>query len=256
MKTLLRLLLPFMMIIPFGCSQPQSTNQEKKASAETTDRIQTDQGDLLVVPIKHATFVMQWNSKTIYVDPVGGAKAFENVPPPDLVLLTDTHPDHLNVGTLKAVTTENTQLVIPSAASKQTAGLNRETTILANHETANLLGMSIEAVPMYNLTQKRSIFHPKGRGNGYLLTMGGKRIYIAGDTEDIPEMRKLKNIDLAFVCMNLPYTMDVKQAADAVLEFKPKIVYPYHYRGQDTQLFKKLVAKDNGIQVRLRNWYP
>ena len=109
---------------------------------------------------------------------------------------------------------------------------------------------------MYNLTAERKNFHTKGRGNGYVLTIGGKRIYISGDTEDIPEMRTLKNIDVAFVCMNLPFTMEVEKAADAVKEFKPKIVYPYHYRGSDLQKFKTLVNETPGIEVRLREWYP
>ena len=119
--------------------------------------------------------------------------------------------------------------------------------------------MTIEAIPMYNLTPERQKFHTKGRGNGYVVTLGGTRVYISGDTEDIPEMRALKKIDVAFVCMNLPYTMTAEQAADAVLEFKPKIVFPYHYRGktsQDPEKFKKLVAKDKNIEVRIRKWYP
>ena len=108
---------------------------------------------------------------------------------------------------------------------------------------------------MYNLTADRLKYHNKGRGNGYVFTVGGKRIYISGDTEDIPEMRALKNIDVAFVCMNLPYTMTEEQAASAVREFKPKIVYPYHYRGSDVEKFKKLVGEDSGVEVRLRDWY-
>ena len=119
----------------------------------------------------------------------------------------------------------------------------------------------IQAVPMYNLPEEENAKHPKGRGNGYVLNIENKRIYISGDTEDIIEMRMLRNIDVAFVCMNLPYTMDLNQAASAVLDFKPKTVYPYHYRGpeglSDVEAFKNLVqAKDKNIQVRLYNWYP
>lgn len=114
---------------------------------------------------------------------------------------------------------------------------------------------------MYNLPESAESRHPKGRGNGYVMTVGGKRIYLSGDTSDIPEMRKLKNIDVAFVCMNLPFTMDINQAASAVLDFKPSIVYPYHYRGQggfsDVEAFKKLVEEgDSKIRVHLANWYP
>ncbi len=131
--------------------------------------------------------------------------------------------------------------------------------ILANGESFEEKGLKIEAVPAYNLTEDRRDFHPKGRDNGYVVNIGGKRIYIAGDTEDIPEMRELTNIDAAFVCMNLPYTMTVESAADSVLEFAPKIVYPYHYRGQggmsDLEAFKKAVAVNPEIEVRLLDWY-
>ena len=119
------------------------------------------------------------------------------------------------------------------------------------------MAMMVKAMPMYNLPEADDSHHRKGRGNGYILTLGGKSVYISGDTEDIPEMRKLEKIDVAFVCMNLPYTMNIDQAASAVLEFKPKIVYPYHYRGQDIKSFQKLVNKKNKkIDVRLRDWYP
>jgi len=133
--------------------------------------------------------------------------------------------------------------------------------ILKNGDQQVVSGISIQAIPMYNLPESATAMHTKGRGNGYVLSLGGKNIYISGDTQGIPEMRSLKNIDIAFVCMNLPYTMDVKEAADAVLAFKPKIVYPYHYRGQnglsDVNAFKSLVeAGDKNIEVRLRNWYP
>jgi L-ascorbate metabolism protein UlaG (beta-lactamase superfamily) len=133
--------------------------------------------------------------------------------------------------------------------------------VLKNGEHTDQLGISIMAIPMYNLPESPTAMHTKGRGNGYVLGIGGKNIYLSGDTQGIPEMRALKNIDVAFVCMNLPYTMDVKEAADAVLAFKPTIVYPYHYRGRnglsDVNAFKSLVgAGDPHIEVRLRNWYP
>lgn len=133
--------------------------------------------------------------------------------------------------------------------------------MLSNGEESEILGLTVQAVPMYNLPDDDSSRHPKGWGNGYVLTIGGDRLYFSGDTEDIPEMRMLSNIDYAFVCMNLPYTMDVDQAADAVLDFAPKVVYPYHYRGQgglsDVEKFKSLVNAGNpAIEVRLRNWYP
>jgi len=173
-----------------------------------------------------------------------------------LILLTDIHGDHLNAPTLTAIATEKTLLVAPSAVAAQLPeALRKQTTALTNGETRSVSGVSIEAVPMYNTTLARAQFHTKGRGNGYVITLGGKRVYISGDTEDIPEMRALKNIDVAFLCMNLPYTMTEEQAASAVRAFKPKIVYPYHSRGSDLEKFKQLVGADSGVEVRLRNWY-
>jgi len=220
------------------------------------DKIATGDGDLVIHPINHATFVTGWNGKTIYVDPVGGPKRFDGLPKPDLILVTDIHGDHHDNGTLEAVATDKAALIAPAAVTEKLAEkLRKQTTVLANGETKTVIGVNIEAVPMYNLTADRLKFHTKGRGNGYVITLGGKRIYISGDTEDIPEMRALKNIDVAFVCMNLPYTMTVEQAASAVRAFKPKIVYPYHYRGSDTEEFKQLVGSDSGVEVRLRDWY-
>ena len=136
-----------------------------------------------------------------------------------------------------------------------TEALKSKLVILKNGETKEIHGVKITAVPMYNLTTERLKFHDEGRGNGYVVEMGGKRIYLSGDTEDIPEMRSLKNIDIAFVCMNLPYTMTEAQAASAVREFHPKVVYPYHYRGSDLEKFKTLVGTDVGVEVRIRDWY-
>lgn len=220
------------------------------------DRIPADGGDIVIHPINHATFAIGWKEQTIYVDPVGGGPRFQSLPKPDLILVTDIHGDHLNVDTLSAVATDKTALVAPAAVvEKLPDHLRKQTKVLANGQSETVQGVKIEAVPMYNLTQERLRYHDKGRGNGYVLTLGGKRIYISGDTEDIPEMRALKNIDVAFVCMNLPYTMTVEQAASAVREFRPKIVYPYHYRGSDVEKFKSLVGEGQGTEVRLRDWY-
>jgi len=133
--------------------------------------------------------------------------------------------------------------------------LKARTTALAGGESKSVSELKIEATPAYNLAPERAKFHAKGRGVGYVLTLGDKRVYLSGDTEDIPEMRALKNIDVAFLCMNLPYTMTVDQAAKAVREFRPKIVYPYHCRGSDLEQFKKLVGGDAGVEVRIREWY-
>jgi len=225
--------------------------------APTPDTIPTNDGALKVFPINHATFALQWKDRTIYVDPVGGAKSFQGLPKPDLVLITDIHGDHFSKETLAELAGSNPKLVCPAAVADQiTPELRNTATVLTNGQTTELLGITIEAIPMYNLTPERLKFHTKGRGNGYVVTLGGKRIYVSGDTEDIPEMLALKNIDVAFVCMNLPYTMTVEQAARVVRAFKPRIVYPYHYRGSDLNKFKDLVGANDGVEVRLRDWYP
>ncbi len=226
------------------------------------DKISTIQGDLTIHPVLHSTMVMEWNGQTIYTDPYGGAEAFAGFDAPDLVLITDIHGDHLHKETLSALDLSGAELIAPQAVVEQLVDIKfKKVHTLTNGESADWQSMGVEAVPMYNLPETDDSRHPKGRGNGYVLTMGGKRIYISGDTEDIPEMRALDDIDVAFVCMNLPYTMDVNQAADAVLEFKPDIVYPFHFRGgggkfSDVEEFKRLVnAGNQDIEVRLRDWY-
>jgi len=222
----------------------------------TGDRIAGAEGELIVHPVNHATLVLGWKGLTLYVDPVGGAGRFSDLPGPDLILLTDQHPDHLDLATLKAVATENTAIVAPSATVKRLPDTLRTwAKTLDNGGTKALLGLKIEAVPAYNLAAERQKYHAKGRGNGYVLTLGETRVYISGDTEDIPEMRALRNIDVAFLCMNLPYTMTVEQAADAVRAFRPRIVYPYHCRGSDLEKFKQLVGDQAGVEVRIRDWY-
>ncbi|MCC8425937.1 MBL fold metallo-hydrolase [Mucilaginibacter sp. UR6-11] len=214
---------------------------------------------LTIQPVNHATLVLSYQHKNIYVDPVGGAEAFKGLATPDMIMITDIHGDHFDPKTLDAINTNHAVLLVPQAvADKMPPTTDRsKLVIVKNGETVKQIGISITAMPMYNLPESPKAFHIKGRGNGYLLNIGGKNIYISGDTADIPEMRSLKNIDIAFVCMNLPYTMDVVTAAKAVLAFKPKVVYPYHYRGQDVNQFKSLVnAGDKDIEVRLRNWYP
>ena len=217
--------------------------------------VPTDNGDLVIHPVNHASFVMGWNNQVVYVDPVGGAGAYDGLPRPNLVLVTDIHGDHMDAATLAGLTNAgNIEIVAPAAViAMLPENLKARTVPLANGSSLQRLGMTIDAVPMYNLTADRLQFHDKGRGNGYVLNMGGKRIYISGDTEDIPEMRALKNIDVAFVCFNLPYTMTENQAASAVNAFRPAIVYPYHYRGSDLALFTSLV--DDGIEVREGAWY-
>jgi L-ascorbate metabolism protein UlaG (beta-lactamase superfamily) len=224
------------------------------------DIIQTKMGALSIQPIQHATLILTVNAVTIYVDP-SNADLFKGMTAPDFILITDIHGDHFDLKTLDAVKKAGTVLVVPQVvADKLPAADKEQLVILKNGDQTTKSGISIRAIPMYNLPESPTAMHTKGRGNGYVLDIGGKLIYISGDTQGIPEMRSLKNIDVAFVCMNLPYTMDIKEAADAVLTFKPKIVYPYHYRGQgglsDINAFRSLVeAGDKHIDVRLRDWY-
>jgi L-ascorbate metabolism protein UlaG (beta-lactamase superfamily) len=226
------------------------------------DTISTEKGELIIQPITHGTLVLSWGDQTIYVDPYGGAERFQGLKDPTLILITDIHGDHLNQKTLNALDTRRAQFVVPQAVKeKLPEEMKRRSVAIENGQTIVFEEIEILAVPMYNLPETEDSRHPKGRGNGYVLSIGGKRIYVSGDTEDIPEMRNLQNIDVAFVCMNQPYTMSVDQAASAVIEFQPSVVYPFHYRGKgglsDIASFKKKVeAASTSTEVRLRDWYP
>jgi len=222
--------------------------------ALAAEEFKTAKGKLIITPINHATLVIEWGGKTIYVDPVGQVAWYKAFPKPDLVLLTHIHGDHYREAILQTVVGPKTQLVAPPAlASVFGKELKAKTIAVANGGSTDKVGFKLEAVASYNTTPPRKRFHPKGQGNGYVLNLGGKRVYLSGDTEGTPEMSALKNIDVAFLCMNLPYTMDVAAAAKAVKGFRPKVVYPYHSRGQDTAKFKALVG--DAAEVRLRNWY-
>jgi L-ascorbate metabolism protein UlaG (beta-lactamase superfamily) len=227
-----------------------------------TDSIKTENGSLAIHPVQHASMVLHAQQLTVYIDPVGGAALYSKFRKPDYILITDIHGDHMDPKTVDSIKSANTIIIAPPAvADKLNLPDASRLRVLGNGEETEYHGISILAIPMYNLPESPDSRHTKGRGNGYLITLAGKRLYVSGDTEDIPEMRQLKKIDAAFVCMNLPYTMDVKQAADAVLAFKPGIVYPYHYRGQgglsDINEFKQMVNNKNSkIDVRLLDWYP
>ncbi|WP_031425756.1 MBL fold metallo-hydrolase [Flavimarina sp. Hel_I_48] len=238
------------------------TNSPEPEQMAMTEEDSQEKPDFDIMPIEHATAVFNIDTTVFYIDPVGGAEAFKDQSKSNVVLITDIHGDHLNAETLKAVITPETKIVAPQAVADQLdKGMKQQMTILGNGETTEIYGISITGVPMYNLREEAKEFHTKGRGNGYVLEKDGLRVYFSGDTEDIPEMRDLKSIDYAFVCMNLPYTMTVESAADGVLAFAPKKVYPYHYRGQDglsdVDKFKKLVEEGNPeIGVVQLDWYP
>lgn len=246
----------FLLLISFDC-KPQSS--EKTTVKQDLVSIKSE---LKIIPISHATAILEWRDITIYIDPVGGKEIFANHKSPDLILITDIHGDHFDLETLKALNTEKSKIIVPQAvADKMPDVFTPQIDVLDNGDSKERYHIKVEAIPMYNLRQEALRFHKKGRGNGYVLNLGEQRIYFSGDTEDIPEMRALKNIDKAFLCMNLPYTMTVDKAAEAVLDFIPKQVYPYHYRGNpnvsDVRRFAKLVGNGNPeIEVIQLDWYP
>ncbi|MFT6963062.1 MAG: L-ascorbate metabolism protein UlaG (beta-lactamase superfamily) [Flammeovirgaceae bacterium] len=231
-----------------------------EVEVETTDESESMKFDIF--PVEHATVIFAWDTTVFYVDPVGGLGAFVEYPNPGFVLVTDIHGDHFDAETVKLVKGSNTKVIVPQAvADKMSKEMQESVIVLGNDETAELDGFKITAIPMYNLREEAMKYHTKGRGNGYVIEHNGNKVYFSGDTEDIPEMRNLKGIDKAFVCMNLPYTMTVAKAAEAVLAFAPKEVYPYHYRGtegfSDVSKFKELVNAGNAeIEVVQLNWYP
>ena len=210
-----------------------------------------------VHPVNHASLALALPGTTVYVDPVGPAAAYAALPAPDLILITHEHGDHYNAETLAALAGDSTALITnPSVHAMLPAGLKARATPLANSEARSFAGLSIDAVPAYNTTAERLNYHPKGRDNGYVIGLGGGRIYVAGDTEDVPELRALMGIDIAFLPMNLPYTMHINQAADAVAAFAPKTVFPYHYRGSDISAFAALVANSGvGTTIVQHDWY-
>ncbi len=216
------------------------------------DVIPTSQGDLRIAFLGHASLMLSWGGKVLHVDPVSAEADYSRLPKADLVLITHDHYDHLDPKALSAIRTPGTVFV----ASKVCAGKVAGAVILGNGESTTALGLKIEAVAAYNIVNKRpgdGPFHPKGDGNGYIITFGDKRVYIAGDTENTAEMKALKNIDVAFLPMNLPYTMTPEMVADAAKAFKPKILYPYHYGETETAKLVKLLQGEKGIEVRVRD---
>ncbi len=221
------------------------------AFGAASENFSTSAGTLQLTPIQHASLMIQAGGKVLYVDPAQGK--YDGLPQADYILLTDIHGDHLAPAILNKLKKADTVIVAPKAVAAQVSGAK----VLSNGEKTTVGPFAVEAVPMYNLTRGPSagqLYHDKGRGNGYIVTYGGKRFYFSGDTEVTPEMKALKNIDVAFVCMNLPYTMTPQEAAEGVRAFHPAVVYPYHYMGSDLNAFAKAL-EGSGIEVRIRNWY-
>ena len=215
------------------------------------DIIETDQGNLEITFIGHGTLMFQWDGKTIHVDPWTRMADYAKLPKADVILVTHEHGDHLDEEAINLIRTEKTQVVLTELCAKYIEG----GIVMKNGDEKTAAGLKIEAVPAYNIVHKRDNgrpFHPQGEGNGYVITFGDKRVYVAGDTENTPEMKNLEDIDIAFLPMNLPYTMTPEMVADAAKAFEPKILYPYHYGNTDTQELKGLLKDSKNIEVRIR----
>ena len=222
-------------------------------AADETQIFGTERSAVRITPIYHATAMIQVGRDIIYIDPAKPAK-IEGRTAADLILITDIHGDHMDAADVAALSKAGTLVIAPAAVAKTIT----QARVLDNGKSTLWRDFKITAVPMYNISHNQPSgqpYHDKGRGNGYVLTYGNRNFYFAGDTEGVPEMRALKKIDVAFIPMNLPYTMTPAEAADAVKAFKPKLVIPYHYKGQDVEAFKKAL-EGSGVQVRLLNWYP
>ena len=216
-----------------------------------SDIIKTSAGDLKITFIGHGSLMFTFGGKIIHVDPVSKEADYTKLPKADLILVTHQHGDHLDVKALDILRTAKTVLVMTEICAQQVKG----GMVMKNGEVKNVGGLKIEAVPAYNLVHMRSEgkpFHPKGEGNGYVITFGDKRVYVAGDTENIPEMKKLEKIDVVFLPMNLPFTMTPEMVADAAKAFKPRVLYPYHFGETDTSKLLGLLKESKEIEVRIR----
>ena len=214
------------------------------------DTIKTSAGDLKITFIGHASLMFTFGGKIIHIDSFGQVADYSKLPKADIILITHEHMDHLDMKALGSIRTEKSTVVLTETCAKQVKGI-----IMKNGDVKTIGGLKIEAVPAYNIVHKMpngQPFHPKGIGNGYVITFGDKRVYVAGDTENIPEMKDLKNIDIAFLPMNLPYTMTPEMAADAAKVIKPKILYPYHFGETDTSKLVNLLKDNKEIEIRIR----
>lgn len=226
--------------------------KSKEGSMFQEDVIKTSDGDLVITFIGHGTLMFKFKDKVIHVDPVSAEADYSKMPKADLVLITHHHGDHMDQKAVEAISTNKTKIILTAKCSETI----RSGIVLKNGDKKEIDGLKLEAVPAYNILHKRNDgtpFHPKGEGNGYIITFGDKRVYVAGDTENVPEMKDLKNIDIAFLPMNLPYTMTPEMVADAAKAFRPKILYPYHFGKTDTSKLVELLKDEKEIEVRIRD---
>ncbi len=242
MENLFFLVFSSMMILVVQATAQQSFEE---------DTFKTSAGDLKITFMGHGSLMFTFGGKIIHVDPYSGVADYSKLPKADMILLSHEHMDHLDPKALGAVRKEKTVVVLTETVAKEVQG----GMVMKNGDVKTIEGLKIEAVPAYNIVHKRpegQPFHPKGTGNGYIITFGDKRIYVAGDTENIPEMKNIKNIDIAFLPMNLPYTMTPEMVADAAKTFKPKILYPYHYGETDPSKIVSLLKGMKETEVRIR----
>ena len=221
------------------------------ADPPPTDRIPTSAGPLDLTFLGHGTLMLTFKDTVLHIDPYSTVADYAALPRADLILLTHDHADHLDEKALALVRTPATDIVLPPVCAERVQG----GLILKNGETRTVRGITVTAVPAYNLVHHRDNgepFHPRGVGNGYLLDFGDTRLYVAGDTENTPEMAALKDVDIAFLPMNLPYTMTPEMVADAARAFRPRILYPYHYGDTDPQRLVELLRDQADIEVRIR----
>jgi L-ascorbate metabolism protein UlaG (beta-lactamase superfamily) len=238
-----------MSILLFCAATPAAADQKTIA-----DTIRTAEGNLVIQVLGHASLMMSYQGKIIHIDPFSKIADYKKMPKADLILITHGHIDHLDLEAIKNIKTQKTKIIGTREVSQKLPNVF----VMKNGDTKALDGLIIEAMPAYNIVHTRSSgvpFHPKGEGNGYVITFGDKRVYVAGDTENIPEMKQLKNIDIAFLPMNTPYTMTPEMVADAVKSFKPKILYPYHFYFGKTDIPKlgQLLQKVPDVELRVRN---
>ncbi len=217
------------------------------------DNFETSIGTLTIHHVGHASLYFEIDGKVIHVDPFGQMGDYASLPKADLILITHEHGDHLDAGTIELISKENTQIIINQAGFDSL----KKGIVVKNGEQKNILGFPINIVPAYNIVHKRddgTAYHPEGRGNGYVIEFGDTKVYVAGDTENIPEMKNLSQVDIAFLPMNLPYTMSPEMCKEASLMVKPKVLFPYHYKmGEtDTEKFAQLMEEVSGIEVRFR----
>ena len=241
--------------LPFaGFAANFAANPAFAQETPMADTLATSAGDLVIHPVDHASLVLEWGGKALYCDPVGGAALYAALPAPSAILITHGHGDHFDVPTLEALAGDAVLITNSDVFSKLPEGLKGKATAMANGDEGAVLDIPIRAIADHNTTADRMQYHPVGVGNGYVLTLGDKLVYVAGDTEPTEDMLGLQGISLAFLPMNLPYTMTVEQAVEAINTFKPGIVYPYHYGDSDLSPLETEV--DEAVEVRLRNWYP